>query len=468
MRQQKDVLELEEVLRLGYVPRWLVCGPFPAGDPSHLYRLYQMGRLDMPESDPLGGELFFEPREGMVHSSDLVPDRGVEWRTVQADSEWLDLSRSVDHGDHGIIYAAVYLRCSYERLVLCDFVPFALGRLIHNHRIVSPENGPLVLRIRKGTNLLLFKVLGSKLRGGPWGMTCTFRTLKTIGSSGVAITSPRPTGFFRGSGEHPEIEVEFEVANVGRSDVTQVEFSCSLRGSDNRSEGSVEHLVPGQAVRIRHGVPVPRLGLDRGTVLLEVRLGEFTETLQEDVAEVHPPADGTIVVGAGFHCDPVWTNTQSMYNDISLNNVTQYLNVCRADPDYKVILHELDYLKPYYDFYLSDREYMTLLSSQRRIILGGSYNEPNEKNVSGEQLIRNVIYGKLFARSQFGQDPKVYHAWCLGRLRTHSSAVSDTFQVRLRRSDMVKASEGISTRLQAHVARRIHPHTQEGCLRIHN
>jgi len=73
----------------------------------------------------------------------------------------------------------------------------------------------------------------------------------------------------------------------------------------------------------------------------------------------------TIWMVSHFHYDPVWWNTQGQFTqsrlllpgeDGSLPEVRTafelvklHLDAARADPDYKFVLAEIDYLKPYFD-----------------------------------------------------------------------------------------------------------------------
>ena len=72
-----------------------------------------------------------------------------------------------------------------------------------------------------------------------------------------------------------------------------------------------------------------------------------------------------------FHYDPVWWNTQGQFTEARLvlpdedgelpdtrtafDLVRLHLEKARRDPDYKFVLAELDYLKPHFDAFPSDR-----------------------------------------------------------------------------------------------------------------
>jgi alpha-mannosidase len=92
--------------------------------------------------------------------------------------------------------------------------------------------------------------------------------------------------------------------------------------------------------------------------------------------------------------------------------VQLHLEKARADPDYKFVLAEIDYLKPYFDVYPQDRADLRRLLEQRRVeIVGGNYNEPNTNLTSAESTIRNAVYGIGYQRDVAGGDPRT--AWML-------------------------------------------------------
>src|SRR2546426_861987 len=66
------------------------------------------------------------------------------------------------------------------------------------------------------------------------------------------------------------------------------------------------------------------------------------------------------------------------FQEPGLALVKAHLDTARRDGDYKFVLAELDYLKPYWDAYPEDREYVRqLLKDGRLEFMGGTYNEPN-------------------------------------------------------------------------------------------
>ena len=138
----------------------------------------------------------------------------------------------------------------------------------------------------------------------------------------------------------------------------------------------------------------------------------------------------TVWMISHFHYDPVWWNTQAAYTATwdeagpaaaefradfqhhGFDLVREHLETARRDPDYKFVLAELDYLKPYWDARPQDRAYLRrLLAEDRLELMGGTYNEPNTNLTSAESTVRNLVAGAGYQRGVLGGDPRT--AWQL-------------------------------------------------------
>ncbi|MGD1254976.1 NEW3 domain-containing protein [Mycobacterium seoulense] len=133
----------------------------------------------------------------------------------------------------------------------------------------------------------------------------------------------------------------------------------------------------------------------------------------------------TMFMVSHFHYDPVWWNTQGAYtsewtedppgrarqtNGFEL--VHAHLEMARREPEYKFVLAEVDYLKPYWDTRPEDRADLRRFIAQGRVeVMGGTYNEPNTNLTSPETTIRNLVHGMGFQRDVLGADPAT--AWQL-------------------------------------------------------
>ncbi|OBH05338.1 NEW3 domain-containing protein [Mycobacterium sp. E1747] len=131
----------------------------------------------------------------------------------------------------------------------------------------------------------------------------------------------------------------------------------------------------------------------------------------------------TMYMVSHFHYDPVWWNTQGAYTSEwvsdppgrqtnSFQLVHAHLEMARREPEYKFVLAEVDYLKPYWDTHPEDRADLRRFLAQGRVeVMGGTYNEPNTNLTSPETTIRNLVHGIGFQRHVLGADPAT--AWQL-------------------------------------------------------
>ncbi len=133
----------------------------------------------------------------------------------------------------------------------------------------------------------------------------------------------------------------------------------------------------------------------------------------------------TMFMISHFHYDPVWWNTQAAYTSLwteeppgrcrqtnGFNLVAAHLEMARREPEYKFVLAEVDYLKPYWDTHPEDRADLRRFIAEGRVeIMGGTYNEPNTNLTSPETTIRNFVAGIGFQRDVVGAEPAT--AWQL-------------------------------------------------------
>ncbi len=196
--------------------------------------------------------------------------------------------------------------------------------------------------------------------------------------------------------------------------------------------GDVEVLQDGRLIgRAPAGavteVPLEQLAGDPGErAAVTVRAG--AEERQAEILIAEP--GWTVWMISHFHYDPVWWNTQAAYTctwddlgeeaqrvraafqQTGFTLVREHLATARRDPDYRFVLAEVDYLKPYWDAHPEERDHLRRLVAEGRAeIVGGTYNEPNTNLTTAETTARNFVYGAGFQRSVLGADPQ--SAWQL-------------------------------------------------------
>jgi alpha-mannosidase len=164
------------------------------------------------------------------------------------------------------------------------------------------------------------------------------------------------------------------------------------------------------AVRVENAVPGDRRSARAGDT-------GFTFTVAEP--------GWTMFMISHFHYDPVWWNTQAAYTSVwtedppgrcrqthGFDLVAAHLEMARREPEYKFVLAEVDYLKPYWDTHPEDRADLRRLIAEGRVeVMGGTYNEPNTNLTSAETTIRNFVHGIGFQRDVLGAEPAT--AWQL-------------------------------------------------------
>nr|BFE55686.1 NEW3 domain-containing protein [Dactylosporangium thailandense] len=195
--------------------------------------------------------------------------------------------------------------------------------------------------------------------------------------------------------------------------VSDVDGPATVRGDGVFGEGTGE-------------VPVS-VDAPPGTVIpITVQAGG--ETGHADLVVAEP--GWTVWMVSHFHYDPVWWNTQAAYTATwdqpgllggefrgdfqrtGFELVRLHLETARLHPEYKFVLAELDYLKPYWDAFPLDRAHIRRLLAEGRLeLVGGTYNEPNTNLTLAETTIRNFRYGIGFQRDVVGGHPRT--AWQL-------------------------------------------------------
>src|SRR6266702_2198506 len=233
----------------------------------------------------------------------------------------------------------------------------------------------------------------------------------------MRITEVASTDLFAGTRAKPLQIVRVTLVNDGPGMISDPagEVTVGVHGA------GVITAAPVIVTRLHHGeqrtveipveiaAPAAPGGTRRVTVVARSGTGHWEVSGQITVAE----PGWTMWMVSHFHYDPVWWNTQGQFaqtwpllpaQDGALPEVRTvfelvrlHLAEARNDPDYKFILAEIDYLKPYFDAHPEDRaDLLAFIAAGRIEIVGGSYNEPNSNLTCAESTIRNAVYGLAF------------------------------------------------------------------------
>ncbi|MGX9789872.1 glycoside hydrolase family 38 N-terminal domain-containing protein [Mycobacterium sp. MMS18-G62] len=220
------------------------------------------------------------------------------------------------------------------------------------------------------------------------------------------VISAVSTEFFVGPPDAPLQLVRVSYAGATASTVIRIEGD-GLEGEAVAAQGDGSIEVP-----VRVDRPTP---------------GQQRTARADGVAFVFTVAEPgwTLYMISHFHYDPVWWNTQGAYTSVwsedppgrcrqthGFDLVRAHLEMARREPEYKFVLAEVDYLKPYWDTHPEDRDDLRRFIAGGRVeVMGGAYNEPNTNLTSPETTIRNFVHGMGFQRGVLGADPAT--AWQL-------------------------------------------------------
>jgi alpha-mannosidase len=246
----------------------------------------------------------------------------------------------------------------------------------------------------------------------------------------MRIAGVASTDLFTGTAQRPLQVVRVTLVNDGQAAASA---RIGVQGPGVRDPGpfGINDLTPGEErdveVPVEIAAPYQPGSTRRVTVTVDGEDGGTGPHQAEADITVAEPG-WTMWMVSHFHYDPVWWNTQGQFTEarLSLEDedgklpdvrsafelVGAHLDRARRDADYKFVLAEIDYLKPYFDAFPQDREDLRRLLAEGRVeIVGGNYNEPSTNLISAEAIIRNAVYGIGFQRDVFGGDPR--SAWML-------------------------------------------------------
>jgi alpha-mannosidase len=248
----------------------------------------------------------------------------------------------------------------------------------------------------------------------------------------MRITEVVSTDLFSGSAARPLQIVRVTLVNDGPGMISdpagQVTVAVHGAGVVTPEPVMVTRLYHGEqrTVEVPVGIAAPAApgSARRVTAVAQSATGHWQVSGQITVAD----PGWTMWMVSHFHYDPVWWNTQGQYTETwpllpgqdgslpevrtAFELVRLHLQEARQDPDYKFVMAEIDYLKPYCDAHPEDRaDLLRFIADGRIEIVGGNYNEPNTNLTCAESTIRNAVYGLAFQREVLGAAPTT--SWML-------------------------------------------------------
>ena len=246
----------------------------------------------------------------------------------------------------------------------------------------------------------------------------------------MRIAEVESTDLFVGTAQRPLQVVRVTLENDGPGSAPDATATVYVQGPGVRDPGPFGitglNLGERKVFEIPVEIAAPYQPGSTRRVTVTVETGSGRTQAEADITVAEP--GWTMWMVSHFHYDPVWWNTQGQFAEARLSLpdengempdvraafelVSAHLDKARKDDDYKFVLAEIDYLKPYFDAFPQDRHDLRALLAEGRVeIVGGNYNEPSTNLISPEAIIRNAVYGIGFQRDVFGGDPR--SAWML-------------------------------------------------------
>src|SRR6204780_5970256 len=231
----------------------------------------------------------------------------------------------------------------------------------------------------------------------------------------MRIAGVESTDLFVGTAQRPLQVIRVMLEHDGPGGAGEAAATGNVEGPGVRNPGPfrINQMTPGEPqafeVPVEIAVPYQPGSTRRVTVTVDSQAGRVQADADITVAE----PGWTMWMVSHFHYDPVWWNTQGQFTEARLTLadeegrlpdvrnafelVRAHLDKARTDGDYKFVLAEIDYLKPYFDTYPQDRQDLRRLIDDGRLeIVGGDYNPSTNKLTSLVSTTRHPGYGVGF------------------------------------------------------------------------
>ena len=404
---------------------WQILGPFVVKTGDHFEREYMNEReliLDIDYLAADGGETSVVPEENRSYTNIGLGPKQLTWKAHTM--PWLDggwLAGDIIYETvqrNCVLYAAAWVNAESAGPALLDAKHSGMKVWVNHELVCNAPYGfpkgvrlsmtPVPIFLNAGLNLVLIKFRpGFICDGVDFNVReITISPLAAHADAPLAIGRFRGLSHFRGTPEAPRQVIEAYVQNASPEDK-----SAHICVSGNGGDDVLEMTLPASSVTpVRLSLPVKREQAD------ESIQGRFTLSIGQTVLEAPftftvqpaPKYDGTNYIMTSFHFDTTYHEEQRVYAMGAFDLVRQYCKLHRADPLFRSIISEVDYLKPYFDVYPEDREMLLQVFRDKRSEPDVMYNQPNEQNCGDEALVRNFLYGQLIHGRVFGNICHVY------------------------------------------------------------
>ena len=138
----------------------------------------------------------------------------------------------------------------------------------------------------------------------------------------------------------------------------------------------------------------------------------------EPVAAAPAPDKDVFLFIPHTHWEGAVFKTREEYLDMGLSNILRALALLKAHPDYRFVLDQVCYVRPFLERYPEEAAaFRQFVQEGRLAIVGGTDVMPDVNMPGGESFVRQVLYGKGYFRQKLGVDVTV--GWQLDTFGHH-------------------------------------------------
>ncbi|HEY6292820.1 MAG TPA: glycoside hydrolase family 38 C-terminal domain-containing protein [Terriglobia bacterium] len=132
----------------------------------------------------------------------------------------------------------------------------------------------------------------------------------------------------------------------------------------------------------------------------------------------NPSSTPTLWIIPHTHWEGAVFKTRDEYLEIGLPHILTALNLLRTNPDYRFVLDQVAYVKPFLQRYPEEATEFQKYVSEGRLQIVGANDVMLDVNIpSGESWVRQVLYGKRYYKRELGVDVTV--GWALDTFGHH-------------------------------------------------
>ncbi len=130
------------------------------------------------------------------------------------------------------------------------------------------------------------------------------------------------------------------------------------------------------------------------------------------LASAQTNSQETLVVIPHTHWEGAVFKTREEYLEVGLPNILKALYLLKKYPDYRFVLDQMCYVRPFIERYPSEAAAFREFLAQGRLQIAGGTDTMHDNNIpSGESIVRQYLLGKSFFREKLGYD--VTTGWAL-------------------------------------------------------